>query len=42
MQVGFKERENPFEGCLLSDSEEEEDVGVRDNYQEGYDEYPDK
>ena len=42
MQVRFKERENPFEGCLLSDSEEEEDVGVWDNYQEGYDEYPDK
>ena len=32
MQVRFKERENPFEGCLLGDSEEEE----------GYDEYPDK
>ena len=28
MQVRFKERENPFEGCLLGDSEEEEDVGV--------------
>ena len=33
MQVRFKERENPFEGCLLGDSGEEE---------EGYDEYPDK
>ena len=30
MQVRFKDRENPFEGCLLGDSEEEEekDVGV--------------
>ena len=29
MQVRFRERENPFEGCLLGDSEtEEEDVGV--------------
>ena len=44
MQVRFKERENPFEGCLLGDSEEEEeeDVGVGDNYGEGYDEYPEK
>ena len=42
MQVRFKERENPFEGCLLGDSEEEEDVGVWENYQEGYDEYSDK
>ena len=30
MQLRFRERENPFEGCLLGDSEEEEgeDVGV--------------
>ena len=35
MQVRFKERGNPFDGCLLDDSEEEE-------YNEGYDEYPDK
>ena len=42
MQVRFNERENPFEGCLLGDSEEQEDVGVWDNYGEGYDEYPGK
>ena len=42
MQVCFKERDNPFEECLLQEEEEEEDVGVWDNYQEGYDEYPEK
>ena len=36
MQVRFKERDNPFEGCLLGDSVEEE------GYNEGYDEYPEK
>ena len=34
MQVGFKERENPFEGCLLGDSEEEEE---EEEEEEGYD-----
>ena len=38
MQVRFKERENPFNKCLLGDSEEEEEEGVWD----GYDEYPEK
>ena len=36
MQVRFKESENPLNECLLGDSEEEEE------YNEGYDEYPDK
>ena len=27
MQVRFRERENPFEGCLLGDSETEEEEG---------------
>ena len=36
MEVRFKDRENPFKGCLLGDSEEEEE------YNEGYDEYSDK
>ena len=35
MQVRFWERENPFNECLLGDSETEE-------WEEGYDEYPDK
>ena len=35
MQVRFRERENPFSECLLGDSETEE-------WEEGYDEYPDK
>ena len=35
MQVRFRERENPFSECLLNDSEAEE-------WEEGYDEYPDK
>ena len=38
MQVRFKERENPFNECLLGDSEEEEEEDVWD----GYDEYPEK
>ena len=38
MQVRFKERENPFNECLLGDSEEEEEEVVWD----GYDEYPEK
>ena len=36
--IRFKERENPFNECLLGDSEEEEEEGVWD----GYDEYPEK
>ena len=36
MQVRFQERENPFNECLLGDSEEGEE------WEEGYDEYPDK
>ena len=35
MQVRFWERENPFNECLLGDSETEE-------WEEGYDEYPEK
>ena len=38
MQVRFKERENPFNECLLGDSEEEEEEDVWD----GYHEYPEK
>ena len=38
MQVRFKERENPFNECLLGDSETEEG----EEWEEGYDEYPDK
>ena len=39
MQVRFKERENPFNECLLGvDSEEEEE----EEWEEGYDEYPEK
>ena len=43
MQVRFRERENPFEGCLLGDSEtEEEDEEVKALDWDGYDEYPEK
>ena len=38
MQVRFRERENPFNECLLGDSETEEEEVVWD----GYDEYPEK
>ena len=40
MQVRFRERENPFNNCLLDDSEEEEEVKALD--WDGYDEYPEK
>ena len=43
MQVRFRERENPFEGCLLGDSEtEEEEEEVKALDWDGYDEYPEK
>ena len=39
MQVRFKGRENPFNECLLGDSEEEEGGEV---VWDSYDEYPEK
>ena len=40
MQVRFKGRENPFNECLLGDSETEE--GEEEVVWDGYDEYPEK
>ena len=41
MQVRFRERENPFNVCLLDDSEEEKEE-VKELDWDGYDEYPEK
>ena len=41
MQVRFRERENPFNVCLLDDSEEEKEE-VKELDWDGYDEYPAK